>query len=153
MPWTSRAGRRVQLGEEDAVQLVEDPSLLPPLQPAPAGLPGAEPQLQRQELPGHVVIEDVQDALQTQPVRHRPRPRRPRRPGRQQRFDQCPQRIVHDPRPSAHAITNGRIVTPVTADQRTSTRSCYELLQVRGLIVRHESLADSHLCRSLVVDT
>ena len=119
---------RVQFGEQDAVQLVEDPGLLPPLQTSPAGLPGAEPQLQRQELPGYVVVEDVQDALQTQPVRHRPRPRRLLRPGRQQRLDQRPQVVVHDPRPSTHTITNGRIVTPVTPDQDISTRSCYELL-------------------------
>ncbi|MFG3304884.1 hypothetical protein ACGF22_07035, partial [Streptomyces wuyuanensis] len=31
------------------------------------------------------------------------------------------------PRPSTHTTTNGRIVTPVTADQSTSPRSCYEL--------------------------
>ncbi len=55
---------RVQLGEQDAVQLVEDSCLLPPLQAAPAGLSRAEPQLQRQELPGYVVVEDVEDALE-----------------------------------------------------------------------------------------
>jgi hypothetical protein len=44
----------------DAVQCVEDAGLLPPLPPAPAGLPGAEPQLQRQQLPGYVVVQDVQ---------------------------------------------------------------------------------------------
>lgn len=66
---------RIQLAEQNAVQPVEDPGLLPPLQTPPAGLSGAEPQLQRQKLPGNVVMEDVQDALQTQPVRHRPRPR------------------------------------------------------------------------------
>jgi hypothetical protein len=50
---------RVQLREQDAVQFVEDASLLPPLQPAPAGLPGVKPQLQRQQLPGYVVVQDV----------------------------------------------------------------------------------------------
>jgi hypothetical protein len=40
---------RVQFGKQDAVQLIEDSGLLPPLQAAPAGLSGAEPQLQRQE--------------------------------------------------------------------------------------------------------
>ena len=60
---------RVQFGEQDAVQLVEDPGLLPALQAPPAGLPGAEPQLQRQELSGYVVVEDVQDALQAESVR------------------------------------------------------------------------------------
>lgn len=73
-PGPVEAAGRVQLGEEDAVQLVEDPGLLPPLQPSPAGLSGAEPQLRGQELPGDVVAEDVQDALQAQPVSDRPRP-------------------------------------------------------------------------------
>ena len=109
------------------MQLVEDAGLLPSVQSSPAGLSRAEPQLQGQELPGYVVVEDVQDALQTQPVRHRPRPRRLLGPGRQQRFDQRPQVVVHDPRPSAHNIPNGRIVISVTPDQGTSTRSCYEL--------------------------
>ncbi len=40
---------------------------------------------------------------------------------RQQRFDQCPQVVVHDPRPGTHSITNGRIVRSVTAYQATST--------------------------------
>ncbi len=109
------------------MQLVEDAGLLPPLQATPARLPGTEPQLQRQQLPGNVVVEGIQDALQTEPVRHRPWPWRPLGPGRQQRLDQRPQVIVHDPRPSIHTITNGRTVTPVTPDQGISTRSCYEL--------------------------
>lgn len=112
------------------MQLVEDIGLLPSLQPAPAGLPGAEPQLQGQELPAYVVVEDVQDALQAEPVRHRPRPRRPLRPERQQGFDQCPQVVIDGPRPSTHTIPNGRIVTSVTPDQDTSTRSCYELYEL-----------------------
>jgi hypothetical protein len=53
---------RTQLGEQNAVQPVEDPCLLPPLQTPPAGLSGAELQLQRQQLSGNVVAEDVQDA-------------------------------------------------------------------------------------------
>ncbi len=109
------------------MQLVEDPGLLPPLQAPPARLSRAEPQLQSQELPGYVVVEHVQDALQTQPIRDGPRPRRLLWPGRQQRLDQRPQVVVHDPRPSAHSIPNGRIITSVTPDQGTSTRSCYEL--------------------------
>jgi hypothetical protein len=44
--------RRVQFGRQNPVQLVKDAGLLPPLQAAPAGLPGAEPQLQGQRLPG-----------------------------------------------------------------------------------------------------
>lgn len=118
---------RIQMGEQNAVQSVEDPSLLPPLQTPPAGLSRAEPQLQGQQLPGYVVVEHVQDALQTQPVRHRPRPRRSLRPGRQQRLDQRPQVVIHVPRPSTHTLPNSRIVTSVTPGQDTSTRSCYEL--------------------------
>jgi hypothetical protein len=41
--------------------------------------------------------------LQAKPVGHRPRPRRPFRPGRQQRLDQRPQVVVHDPRPRTRA--------------------------------------------------
>jgi LysM repeat protein len=106
------------------VQPIEDAGLLPPVQTPPARLPRSEPQPQRQELPGYVVAEDEQDALETEPVRHRPRPRRPLRPRRQQRLDQSPQLIVHDPRSSTHTLTNGQIITPVTASQQTSPRSC-----------------------------
>lgn len=119
---------RVQLGEQDPVQLVEDSYLLPPVQLAPARLPRAEAQLLGQESPGYVVVEHEQDALPTEPARHRPRTRRPLRPRRQERLDQRPQVVVHDPRPSTHTITNGQIVTPVTANQHTSTGSCYELI-------------------------
>jgi hypothetical protein len=89
------------------VELVEGTGLLPPFQAAPAGLSGAEAQLQRQQLPGYVVVEDVQDALQAQPVVHRPGPRRPLGSRRQQRLDQRPQVVVHDPRPNTHILTNG----------------------------------------------
>ncbi|MDQ0717995.1 hypothetical protein QFZ55_007447 [Streptomyces luteogriseus] len=109
------------------MQPFEDPRLLPAIQTPPAGLPGAEPQLQGQELPGDVLVQDVQDALQAQPVRHRSRPRRPLGPGWQQRFDQRPQVVVHDPRPIRHTHPNAQIITTVTPDQGTSTRSCYEL--------------------------
>lgn len=57
------------------MQLVEDASLLPPLEAAPASLPRAEPQLQRQELPGYVAVENAEKALQAKAVRRRPRPR------------------------------------------------------------------------------
>lgn len=119
---------RVQLREHDLVQLLENSGLLPAVQAPPASLSGAEPQLQGQELPGDVLVQDVQDALQAQPVRYRFRPRRPLGPGRQQRFDHCPQVVFHDPRPSRHTHPNGQIVTTVTPDQGTSTRSCYELV-------------------------
>jgi hypothetical protein len=55
----ARLSGRIQFGEQNAVQPVEDPGLLPPVQTPPAGLSGAEPQLQRQQLPGHVVVEHV----------------------------------------------------------------------------------------------
>ncbi|SDC24281.1 hypothetical protein F610DRAFT_01372 [Streptomyces sp. LaPpAH-199] len=122
--------------------MVEDSRLLPPVQATPAGLPGAEPQLQGQELPGYVVVEDEQDALETEPVRDRPRPRRPFRPRRQQRLDQRPQVVVHDPRPSSHTITNSRIVTPVTANQDDSARSCYELIEVGSWFERSAESCD-----------
>ncbi len=84
------------------MQPFEDPCLLPAVQTPPAGLAGAESQLRGQELPGDVLVQDVQDALQAQAVRHRSLPRRPLGPGRQQWFDQRPQVVVHDPRPSRH---------------------------------------------------
>lgn len=59
---------RVELGEQGPVQSLEDSGPLPAVQASPAGLPGSEPQLQRQELPGNVLVQDVQDALQTQPI-------------------------------------------------------------------------------------
>lgn len=50
------------------MQLVEDADLMPSARPTPAGLAGAEPQLPWQQLPAHIVVEHVQDALQAQPV-------------------------------------------------------------------------------------
>jgi hypothetical protein len=129
---------RVQLGEQGAVQLVEDSGLPPAVQAPPAGLSRAESQLQRQELPGHAVVEDVQDALQTQPVRYRPWARRLLWPGWQQRLDQRPQVVVHDPWPGAHILPNGGIVTSVTPDQGTTTRSSHELVG-HGLIPQRSS--------------
>ena len=38
--------------------------------------------------------------------------------------------------PSTHTHPNGRIVTSVTPDQGTSTRSCYELLWSTGVVTR-----------------
>src|SRR5690606_18557522 len=76
---------------------------------------------------------NVEDALQAQPVRHGPRTGSLLETRRQERLDQRPQVIVHNPRPGSHTISNGRIVTPVTACQDRSTRSCYEL--VRDLVL------------------
>ena len=57
------------------MQLLEDTRLLPAFKSAPAGLPGAETQLQRQLLPQDPGVENEQHSLQTQPVRHRSRAR------------------------------------------------------------------------------
>lgn len=114
------------------MQLVEDSGLLPALETPPAGLTRTEPQLKGEQLPGDVVVQDVEDALQAQPVRHGPWTGSLLRPARQERLDQRPQVIVHDPRPGSHTIPNGRIVTPVTAYQDSSTRSCYELYGLVG---------------------
>lgn len=65
--------------------------------------------------------------LQAQAAGHRLRPRRPLGPGRQQRLDQLPQVVIHDPRPSRHTHPNGQIVTTVTPNQGHSARSCYEI--------------------------
>lgn len=73
---------RVQLREQDAMQLIEDACLLPAVQVLPAGLSRAEPQLQGQELPSDALVQAIRNALQTQPVRHRLRPRRPLGPRR-----------------------------------------------------------------------
>ena len=73
---------RVQLRDQDAVQPVEEACLLPAVQALPAGLSRAEPQLQGQELPSDILVQAIRNALQTQPVRHRLRPRRPLGPRR-----------------------------------------------------------------------
>lgn len=66
---------RVKLGEQYVVQLLEDSGLLSAVQSAPAGLSGAESQLRGQKLSGDVLVQDVQDALQAQPVVYRLRTR------------------------------------------------------------------------------
>ncbi len=81
-----------------------DRRLLPPVQATPAGLPRAEGQLRGQELPGYVVVEDEQDTLEAEPVRHRSWPWGPLRPRKQQRLDQRPQLTVHDPRSSMGSV-------------------------------------------------
>jgi hypothetical protein len=77
-------------------------------------------------LPDDVVAEHIQDALQKQPVGNRLRAgvfsARATATARS-----MPKAIVHDPRPNTHTLANGRIVTLGTPNQRTSTRSCYEL--------------------------
>lgn len=93
---------RLQLREQDAEQLIEGSSLLPAVRVAPAGLSRAVPRLQRQELSRDVLVQDVLDALQAQPVLHRFQPRRPLGPTWQQWLDQRPQVVVHDPWSSRH---------------------------------------------------
>ncbi|MFJ9700582.1 ATP-dependent nuclease, partial [Streptomyces fradiae] len=46
------------------------------------------------------------------------------------------------PRPGTHSIPNGRIVTPVTANQDASTRSCYELYAPFEEVRRHTKAMD-----------
>ncbi len=45
---------------------------LPPVQATPAGLAGTDPRLQGRGSPGSVVVEGEQNALEAEPVRHRP---------------------------------------------------------------------------------
>lgn len=71
-------------------------------QAPPTGLTEAETRVQGQQLPGDIVVENVQDALQALSVVHRPRPLRPLVRGRQQRFHACPQVVVRDLQPSSH---------------------------------------------------
>ena len=109
------------------MDLAEDSGLGPPAQSAPARLPRAEAQLRRKLLPGDTGEQHEQDALQTQPVVHRPRTRGPFRPGWEHRLNQRPQLVVDHPR-CTHTTTNGRIVISDTAHQPAPTRSCYELI-------------------------
>lgn len=104
-----RAARRAGC---DAASRRRRPSAIDPAGP-PAGLPGAT-ELQGQQLPADVVVEHVQDALQAQPVIHGLRIWWLLGPGRQQRLDQRPQVVVHDPRSVPH----------------TSRTACYELLLI-----------------------
>ena len=91
----------------------------PPVQTPPAGPSRAEPHHQRQELPGHVIAEDEQDALEAETARHRPRPRRPLRPGQQQRLNQRPSSTIH-----------GRVLTPArTAESSHRTQPTRTLQQ------------------------
>ncbi|CAM5679606.1 hypothetical protein SCALM49S_04462 [Streptomyces californicus] len=75
-----------------------------------------------------------------------PGPGRSLRPRQQQRLDQSPQLIVHDPRSSAHTLTNGRIVTPVAACRDDSARSCYDSVVDRFLTGRVPSSTRSGRC-------
>lgn len=92
---------------EQAVRLVEDIGLVPPAQPTPAGLTGTEP---------------VQDALQAQLVVHRPWAGRLLRPRRQQRIDQHPQVVIHDPRPAPHTSLTAESPALVTVGNGVRVR-------------------------------
>jgi hypothetical protein len=102
-------------------QLAEDTDLLPPLQTAPTGLPGAETPAPaagaarpcrcrgRRGRPG--------DSVRLPPAAAW----RPLEPGWQQRFDQHPQVVVHDPRTATRRHHRprsraGQFTAPSTAD-------------------------------------
>ncbi len=55
---------RFQLREQNAVQPIQGPGLLPTVHAPPARLSGAERQPRRQVLPCDVLLQDVEDALQ-----------------------------------------------------------------------------------------
>ena len=94
--------RHVQFRQQYLMQLVEDAGFGPPVQPAPAGHPGAEAEFLRQVIPARsrCAVQHEQDALQALPVRDRPRPRSFVPLRRQQRFDQLPQPVVNVPGPT-----------------------------------------------------
>lgn len=124
--WTSR-GNAAAFSSESRSSVAGRRSRLAATAPGAASRSArAEPQLRGPMLPGDVVAEHVRDSLQEPLASYRPWPWWLRQPGRQ-RLDQCLQAVVHDPRLSTHAITNGRIITPVTPDQNISSRSRYEL--------------------------
>ncbi len=118
-PETRRSHRRVQLGQQDPVELVEACGLGPAAQPPPAGHLRAEPQLLGEVLPADAGVQHDQDRLQAPPAIDRPRPWRSDRPGRQQRRDQLPQPTVDDPR-RCHAGPNPLTRQLVTAASTAS---------------------------------
>ncbi len=97
----------LQLSQQQLVQLLPDTDPVPLLQPAPAGHPGPEPQLLRQELPLDPGVPHEQDPTQHLPIRD-PLPTRipqvPRRWLGQQRLDALPQ-------PGPAAEVGGRSVS------------------------------------------
>lgn len=126
---------RVQLGEQHPVELVEDSGLLPAIQPPPAGLSGAEPQLRWQELPGHIVEQDVQNALQTESVRKR------LGPGDRSGQGGSSGSISAHKSPST---IHGRVLTPSpTAGSSHRSRSTRTLLQDRVTSSKHQRAAHS----------
>lgn len=93
---------RLQLREQAPMQPLEDSGLLPAIQTPPA-----RPARSRTPAPGKGVARRCSGSGRTGcPAGTAGRPplraRRAFRPGRQQRFDQRPQVVVHDPRPSRH---------------------------------------------------
>jgi hypothetical protein len=91
---------RPQLGEQERVQPLRDPGLLPLDHPPVAGRAATETELERQVPPGDPGVQHKQDPLQRQPVRQAlptwvaEAPLHPR----QQRLDPLPQPVRHDPR-------------------------------------------------------
>ena len=82
------------------MELVPDTGFVPGCQAAPAGHARAEAQLLGQVLPLDAGVQDEQDAAQGLPVGHsRPSLDLFRRWFGQQRLDERPQFVRHDPRP------------------------------------------------------
>lgn len=102
--------RSPQLLQQDDVKAVPHAGLVPSGQPPPARHARAEAELLGQVLPLDAGVQDEQDPAQSLPVRN------PRPPGdqlrtrlRQQRLDQRPQFVRHDPRtrvPLPHEQSN-----------------------------------------------
>ena len=61
--------RGVQLGQQQFVQLLPHPGLVPLGEPPPAGHAGAEPEFLRQELPRDRRVKHEQDPAQHLPIR------------------------------------------------------------------------------------
>jgi hypothetical protein len=87
---------RMELGQQQRVQLIPHASLGPVAQPAPARHARPVPELLGQIDPGHAGQQHEQDAVQAGAViqRQPPRPARASRPDRQQRLDPRPQLVA-----------------------------------------------------------
>jgi hypothetical protein len=87
---------RMELGQQQRVQLIPHASLSPVAQPAPARHARPVPELLGQIDPGHAGQQHEQDAVQAGAViqRQPPRPARASRPDRQQRLDPRPQLVA-----------------------------------------------------------
>lgn len=93
----------LQFGEQQLVQALPDPGLVPVPQPSPAGHPRAEAQLLGQKLPADPGVENEQDPAQhlatIEPLTNRTS--RFTQDDRQQRLNARPQLVVDLPRPGS----------------------------------------------------